>query len=62
MLRPDVGHAAGRVAGARFPVTPGRDLPGCRRFATAHGAGNRVEVPTAAGPPFPRRGAAVTVA
>jgi catechol 2,3-dioxygenase-like lactoylglutathione lyase family enzyme len=37
-----------RLRAAGFPVTWDDDLPGCRRFHTADGAGNRVELLTAA--------------
>ena len=33
-----------RLAGAGFPVTWDEDLPGCRRFHTVDGHGNRVEL------------------
>lgn len=40
----DIDEVAGRLAGLDFPVTWDDDLPGYRRFYSADGNGNRVEV------------------
>ena len=40
----DIGSTADRVAGLGYPVTFNDDFPGYRRFYTADGNGNRVEV------------------
>ena len=40
----DIDALAGRVEDGGFPVTWDDDFPGHRRFYTADGAGNRVEV------------------
>ncbi|HEX6247162.1 MAG TPA: glyoxalase [Nocardioidaceae bacterium] len=44
----DVDRVAVRLAALGFPVTWDDDLPGFRRFHTADGNGNRVEVLAAA--------------
>lgn len=40
----DIDHVAERVERAGYPVTWDDDFPGYRRFHTADGNGNRVEV------------------
>ena len=40
----DIDALARRLSEREFPITWGDDFPGYRRFYTADGAGNRVEV------------------
>lgn len=44
LLVEDIDDVAGRVADRGFPVTWDGDFPGYRRFYTADGNGNRVEI------------------
>ena len=46
----DLDGTAARVAGLGFPVTWDDDFPGYRRFYTADGNGNRVEILQASTP------------
>ena len=43
-LVPDIDAVAVRVEGTGFPITWDDDFPGYRRFHTADGNGNRVEI------------------
>jgi catechol 2,3-dioxygenase-like lactoylglutathione lyase family enzyme len=40
----DIDEVAAKVGGLGFPVTWDDDFPGYRRFYTADGSGNRVEI------------------